>query len=33
MILGLDFGTTNTGAAVFDGQSLNLLPLDPASQN
>jgi hypothetical chaperone protein len=33
MILGLDFGTTNTGAAVFDGQSLNLLPLDPASQD
>jgi hypothetical chaperone protein len=33
MILGLDFGTTNTGAAVFDGQSLNLLPLDPAGQN
>jgi len=33
MILGLDFGTTNTGAAVFDGQSLNLLPLDPTSQN
>jgi len=33
VILGLDFGTTNTGAAVFDGHSLNLLPLDPASQN
>src|SRR3989304_6100864 len=33
MLLGLDFGTTNTGAAVFDGRSLNLLPLDPVSQS
>lgn len=31
MILGLDFGTTNTGAAVFDGRALNPLPIDPSS--
>ncbi len=33
MILGLDFGTTNTGAAVFDGRALNPLPIDPSSDN
>lgn len=31
MILGMDFGTTNTGAAVFDGQQVNVLPIDPSS--
>jgi hypothetical chaperone protein len=31
MILGMDFGTTNTGAARFDGKRIQLLPLDPAS--
>ncbi len=31
MIIGMDFGTTNTGAALFDGQRVRLLPLDPAS--
>lgn len=31
MILGMDFGTTNTGAATFDGESIRLLPLDPNS--
>ena len=30
-MIGMDFGTTNTGAAVFDGDSIRLLPLDPAS--
>ncbi|MCL4870400.1 MAG: Hsp70 family protein [Anaerolineae bacterium] len=33
MIVGMDFGTTNSGMAVFDGQTLNLLPLDPANSN
>jgi hypothetical chaperone protein len=28
--IGLDFGTTNSGAAVFDGQQVHALPLDPA---
>lgn len=31
MILGMDFGTTNTGAARFDGERIRLMPLDPAS--
>ena len=31
MIIGMDFGTTNTGAAQFDGQRVHLLPLDPTS--
>ena len=33
MIVGMDFGTTNSGMAVFDGQSLQVLPLDPESPN
>ena len=33
MRIGLDFGTTNTTAAVFDGQSVRLLPLDPSNNN
>jgi hypothetical chaperone protein len=33
MIPGLDFGTTNTGAAVFDGRTLNPRPIDPSSDN
>ena len=33
MRIGLDFGTTNTSAAVFDGKSVRLLPLDPFSNN
>jgi hypothetical chaperone protein len=32
MRIGLDFGTTNSGAAVFDGQRVHLFPLDPASR-
>jgi hypothetical chaperone protein len=32
MILGMDFGTTNTGAALFDGETIRILPLDPDSQ-
>ena len=32
MRIGLDFGTTNSGAAVFDGQRVRVLPLDPASR-
>ena len=33
MIVGMDFGTTNSGMAVFDGRSVNTLPLDPANNN
>jgi hypothetical chaperone protein len=33
MRIGLDFGTTNSGAAVFDGGQVRVLPLDPASRN
>jgi hypothetical chaperone protein len=33
MYIGLDFGTTNSGAAVFDGQHLHLFALDPANWN
>ena len=31
MIFGMDFGTTNTGAAQFDGRRVRLLALDPTS--
>lgn len=30
MRIGLDFGTTNSGAANFDGQQVRLFPVDPA---
>ena len=33
MIVGMDFGTTNSGMAVYDGRSVNTLPLDPANNN
>lgn len=33
MRIGLDFGTTNSGAAVFDGQNVHILPLDPLSHD
>ncbi len=33
MIVGMDFGTTNTGAAFFDGDAIHLLPLDPSGSN
>ena len=33
MHVGLDFGTTNSTAAVFDGQKIRLLDLDPTSPN
>ena len=33
MRIGLDFGTTNSGAAVFDGQQVRVFPLDPASHD
>jgi hypothetical chaperone protein len=29
MRIGLDFGTTNSGAAAFDGQRVRVFPLDP----
>ncbi len=31
MRVGLDFGTTNSSAALYDGSRLTLLPLDPAN--
>ena len=33
MHVGLDFGTTNSSASLYDGQTVTLLPLDPASPN
>lgn len=33
MIVGMDFGTTNSGMAVSDGRSVTVLPLDPANAN
>jgi hypothetical chaperone protein len=33
MIVGMDFGTTNSGMAVSDGRSVTVLPLDPANRN
>ncbi len=31
MRIGLDFGTTNTTAAVYDGSRVHLIPLDPVA--
>jgi hypothetical chaperone protein len=31
--IGLDFGTTNSGAALYDGQRLHVFSLDPASND
>ena len=31
MYIGIDFGTTNSGAAYFDGTQVHLVPIDPAS--
>ena len=33
MRIGLDFGTTHCGAAVYDGKRVRVLPLDPASHD
>jgi hypothetical chaperone protein len=33
MRIGLDFGTTNSGAAVFDGDRVHVFPLDPDSRD
>ncbi len=33
MRVGLDFGTTNTTAAVYDGDKVTLIPLDPVAAN
>ncbi|MCP4535709.1 MAG: Hsp70 family protein [Chloroflexi bacterium] len=33
MQIGLDFGTTNSGAAAFDGQRVRVFPLDPDSHD
>jgi hypothetical chaperone protein len=32
-IIGMDFGTTNSGMAVYDGRAVNVLPLDPSNPN
>ncbi len=33
MIVGMDFGTTNSGMAIYNGQKIQVLPLDPESAN
>lgn len=33
MIVGMDFGTTNSGMAVYDGRDVQLLPIDPSNTN
>lgn len=33
VIVGMDFGTTNSGMAVYDGREIEILPLDPANEN
>ena len=33
MIIGMDFGTTNSGMATYDGRSVAVLPLDPSAAN
>lgn len=33
MYVGLDFGTTNSSASIYDGQQITLLPLDPSNTN
>lgn len=33
MYVGLDFGTTNSSVAIYDGAALHLLPLDPSNSN
>ncbi|HRQ40045.1 MAG TPA: Hsp70 family protein [Chloroflexota bacterium] len=33
MMVGMDFGTTNSGMAVYDGRTVHVLPLDPANAN
>ncbi|MBN2304410.1 MAG: Hsp70 family protein [Anaerolineae bacterium] len=33
MIVGMDFGTTNSGMSVYDGRHLTLIPLDSANEN
>ena len=33
MIVGMDFGTTNSGMAVYDGRAVRVLPLDPSNTN
>ncbi len=33
MRIGMDFGTTNSGVAVYDGDRINILELDPVAQS
>lgn len=33
MIVGMDFGTTNSGMSVYDGSQLQFIPIDPANRS
>ena len=33
MRIGIDFGTTNSSVAHYDGQKLTPIPLDPVNEN
>ena len=33
MRIGMDFGTTNSGVAFYDGKRINVLALDPAANS
>ena len=33
MIVGMDFGTTNSGMAVYDGDQVQVLGIDPSNSN
>jgi len=33
VFVGMDFGTTNSGMSVYDGNKLTLIPLDPTNRN
>jgi hypothetical chaperone protein len=33
LIIGMDFGTTNSGMSVYDGERLRFVPIDPANRN
>jgi hypothetical chaperone protein len=33
VFVGMDFGTTNSGMSVYDGDRLTLIPLDPTNRN
>ena len=33
MRLGIDFGTTNSGVGLYDGEQVHILPIDQKSQD